>query len=224
MGLKDYHRKRDFKRTPEPSGKASGGRKSAKAQAGKAKPEAASAADAAPEDQRIFVVHKHDASRLHYDLRLEMQGVLKSWAVPKGPSLNPADKHLAVQVEDHPLEYGSFEGTIPKGEYGGGTVMIWDFGIVHYEKGEQAAARAADEQKSIKFTVKGMKMAGMWTLVPLRKSDEKARNWLLIKHRDEHADAESDITRRNRSARTGRTMKQIAEADEVWHSDKEQGQ
>lgn len=208
MGLKEYRKKRDFSKTPEPDGEERA--------AGEKQP----APPSSPEDQRIFVIHKHDASRLHYDLRLEMEGVLKSWAVPKGPSVNPADKHLAVQVEDHPLEYGSFEGIIPEGEYGGGTVMIWDFGIVEYEKGEEQAIEATRDHKAFKFTVTGSKLGGMWNLVPLKRSGEKARNWLLIKHRDAHA-GEQDVTRQSRSARTGRTMKQIADEGKQWHSKSE---
>lgn len=218
MGLKEYRKKRDFSKTLEPDGEdASHGPAGKRRGAKSAAEQTAGEKQTAPEGQRIFVIHKHDASRLHYDLRLEMEGVLKSWAVPKGPSVNPADKHLAVQVEDHPLEYGSFEGIIPEGEYGGGTVMIWDFGVVEYEKGESAAIEAVRDQKAFKFTVTGSKLGGMWNLVPLKRSSEKARNWLLIKHRDAHA-GEQDITRQTRSARTGRTMKQIADEGRQWHS------
>ena len=225
MGLKEYQKKRDFTKTPEPSGGKAPAPKAPKGAAKKSSRKTANKpAPKVPENQRVFVIHKHDASRLHYDLRLEMDGVLKSWAIPKGPSVNPSDKHLAVQVEDHPLEYGSFEGVIPEGEYGGGTVMIWDFGIVQYEKGEQQAIEATEQQKAFKFTVTGTKLGGMWNLVPLRKTEEKARNWLLIKHRDEHSDDNKDITRQARSARTGRTMKEIGEAGNVWHSKGEDGE
>src|SRR5690554_3897035 len=137
--LRDYRAKRDFARTQEPSGKA-------KAKAA---------------DKLSFVVQKHDASRLHYDFRLELDGVLKSWAVTRGPSTNPADKRLAVRTEDHPLDYGDFEGTIPEGEYGGGTVMLWDEGTWE----PVGDPRAGLEKGDLKFRLHGKRMKGEWVLV-----------------------------------------------------------
>src|ERR1700761_5739689 len=157
-----YRTKRDFTKTDEPSGEHR----------------------VAPSRRLRFVVQKHDATRLHYDLRLEWEGVFKSWAVTKGPSLNPADKRLAVEVEDHPLDYGDFEGTIPKGEYGGGTVMLWDRGFWSPEgaKTTEDAFKAGD----LKFALDGAKLKGSWVLVRMRgdRFGGKRNNWLLIKHRD----------------------------------------
>src|SRR5580658_11323284 len=160
--LKDYHSKRQFEVTPEPRGAVS------PASSGRAR----------------FVVQKHDATRLHYDFRLEIDGVLKSWAVPKGPSLNPADKRLAVQTEDHPLEYGSFHGTIPAGNYGAGEVRIWDEGT--YEMEGHASASEQLRRGELKFILHGQKLHGSVVLVKLRRS-ESGREWLLIKHRDSAA-------------------------------------
>src|ERR1044071_4343195 len=165
MALTEYEQKRSFNKTPEPTGgKPAAGRLS-------------------------FVVQKHQASHLHYDFRLEMRGVLKSLAVPKGPSLNPKDKRLAMMVEDHPLDYASFEGDIPAGNYGAGHVDIWDNGTYEPvdEKGEVISVSQFNKNLhagSIKFRMKGKKLKGEFALVKL-KSDEKS--WLLIKHRDEHA-------------------------------------
>src|SRR5215213_9355348 len=161
--LSFYQAKRDFAKTPEPSGKAR----------------------VKPAEHLRFVIQKHAASRLHYDLRLEVGGVFKSWAVTKGPSLNPKDRRLAVEVEDHPLDYGDFEGTIPQGEYGGGTVMLWDRGLWTPEEGDaQRGLRRGD----LKFTLAGEKLQGSWVLVRMRHDRERGRsnrnNWLLIKHRD----------------------------------------
>ncbi|RJX36043.1 MAG: DNA ligase D [Desulfurivibrio sp.] len=165
MGLKDYRKKRDFDRTREPRGQGN----------------AAGAGN-------LYVIHKHAATRLHYDLRLELDGVLKSWAVPRGPSLDPAEKRLAVQVEDHPLEYGAFEGTIPEGEYGGGTVMLWDRGT--WEEDDDPASDFAGGKLS--FTLHGEKLRGSWALVRMKDRDgNPTRNWLLIKHQDAEAVAES---------------------------------
>jgi DNA ligase D-like protein (predicted 3'-phosphoesterase) len=200
MTLQDYRRKRDFRATPEPGGKVAprtGGRRR--------KPR--------------FVVHKHDASRLHYDLRLEMEGVLKSWAVPKGPSLNPADKRLAVMVEDHPLEYGDFEGTIPKGEYGAGTVMIWDEGAYETAGGAggclaAACGPAALDKGELKVNLSGKKLRGGWVLVRTRWRGED-KNWLLIKEKDDFASARGDILQQQPdSARSGRSMEQIAQREQ----------
>ncbi|HEX3914074.1 MAG TPA: DNA ligase D [Steroidobacteraceae bacterium] len=185
-----YRTKRDFTKTDEPSG-----------------------------EQRIassarlrFVVQKHAARALHYDLRLEWEGVFKSWAVTKGPSLNPADKRLAVEVEDHPLDYGDFEGTIPKGEYGGGTVMLWDRGFWSPEgtKTTEEAFEAGD----LKFTLDGEKLKGSFVLVRMRgdRFGGKRTNWLLIKHRDTNASTVNGaLLEEDRSVASGRTMPQIAE-------------
>src|SRR5689334_15705715 len=184
--LADYQAKRDFNKTSEPRGKA--------------KIRAA--------EYPRFVIQKHDATRLHYDLRLEHDGVFKSWAVTKGPSLNPADKRLAVEVEDHPLDYGDFEGTIPKGEYGGGTVMLWDRGFWMPEgtKDIDAALRKGE----LKFTLAGEKLRGSFVLVRLKndRNRGKRNNWLLIKHRDEFA-SEDDVAKQDKSVASGRSMEQI---------------
>jgi bifunctional non-homologous end joining protein LigD len=167
-GLTLYNKKRSFKRTPEPEGVL-----------GKRR----------PHKKLSFVVQKHDASRLHYDFRLEVNGVLKSWAIPKGPSMNPTDKRLAVEVEDHPLSYGGFEGTIPKGNYGAGKVEIWDKGWFepeHIDGDNMQASIASDlESGSLKFIMHGEKLKGSFALVRLK--DDKKKNWLLIKHKDEFA-------------------------------------
>src|SRR5215216_2434417 len=196
MSLKEYKRKRDFRKTPEHQG-------------GDTK--------ALPGLQ--FVVQKHAASRLHYDFRLEYDGTLKSWAVPKGPSLDPTVKSLAVQVEDHPLGYATFEGTIPQGEYGGGTVMVWDRGTWEPEVDPSKGFK----QGKLKFQLHGEKLHGSWALVRMGgRAGDGGKNWLLIKHRDEDAKplAKFDITKREpRSVRTGREMDQIAsDADAVWSS------
>jgi bifunctional non-homologous end joining protein LigD len=185
--LAKYRAKRDFSKTAEPSGR----QKVARAQ------------------QRRFVIQKHAASRLHYDLRLELDGVFKSWAVTKGPSLNPADKRLAVEVEDHPLDYGDFEGTIPKGQYGGGTVMLWDRGT--WESADDEPARAF-KRGDLKFTLHGQKLHGGWVLVRMRKdrTGGKRTNWLLIKHRDEAARDDIDVTDEDRSVASKRAMEEIA--------------
>lgn len=171
MGLKLYNKKRNFRNTPEPAGKVK-----------------------ASGNKLCFVVQRHAASRLHYDLRLELDGVMKSWAVPKGPSLNPHDKRLAVMVEDHPMEYNKFHGVIPKGNYGAGTVDIWDEGTYTVDpdhaktKNEKAELRKMLEKGQLKFVMNGTHLKGSFALVRLR--DEK--NWLLIKHRDKHAVDEYD--------------------------------
>ncbi|MCG2630528.1 DNA ligase D [Bradyrhizobium sp. WYCCWR 13023] len=209
--LSTYRKKRDFEKTPEPSGKAA----------------------VAPSKQRRFVIQKHDATRLHYDLRLEFDGVFKSWAVTKGPSLNPQDKRLAVEVEDHPLDYGDFEGTIPEGQYGGGTVMLWDRGTWESDDPE-----AGFKKGDLKFTLHGDKLHGSWVLVRMRnRSGEKRTNWLLIKHRDDYASEDEDILAEDKSVASGRAMEQIAggkgrapkpfmlakskgKADAVWQSNR----
>jgi bifunctional non-homologous end joining protein LigD len=189
--LKTYQSKRDFTKTAEPSGKAAPKRKS---------------------EQLSFVVQKHDATRLHYDFRLELDGVLKSWAVTKGPSTNPADKRLAVHVEDHPLDYGGFEGTIPEGEYGGGTVMLWDEGTWEPIGDPHEGLKKGD----LKFTLHGKRMKGEWVLVHMKGRDTKSKsgsreNWLLIKHRDKYATEVDGLTTRfTTSVETGRDLEGIA--------------
>jgi bifunctional non-homologous end joining protein LigD len=184
MALEEYKRKRRFEETPEPPPKVE------------------------KKTGNRFVVQKHDATRLHYDFRLEMEGVLKSWAVPKGPSLDPADKRLAMQVEDHPLEYGNFEGIIPGGEYGGGTVMVWDHGSWTPESPD---ADAALKKGDLKFTLHGDKLKGSWVLVRTRGfGGSKRPSWLLIKHRDRFASTKDITVEKPRSALSGRLMAEIA--------------
>ena len=197
--LAEYHRKRDFTRTPEPSGKLP------------ARP----ARKAAPKLQ--FVIQKHAASHLHFDLRLELDGVMKSWAVPKGPSLDPAVKRLAVEVEDHPIEYNSFEGIIPEGEYGGGTVMVWDRGTYSYAgpptRDPIEALRRGYEKGELKFVLHGRRLKGAWVLVRTRRDPRGRSQWLLIKQRDEYAEPGSDVVARyQRSVVSRRTMEGIARA------------
>lgn len=166
MSLSTYQRKRNFRNTPEPKGKTAG-----------------------TGHQLMFVVQRHHASRLHYDFRLELNGTLKSWAIPKGPSLNPKDKRLAMMVEDHPVSYATFEGDIPEGNYGAGHVDVWDKGtyqpVDEHEDAISSKQFSADLKKgSIKFTMKGRKLKGSFALVKLKKDDN---SWLLIKHRDKYA-------------------------------------
>jgi bifunctional non-homologous end joining protein LigD len=207
--LREYHRKRDFGRTEEPAG-----------------------------DQRRrsrgpslrFVIQKHAASHLHFDLRLELNGVMKSWAVPKGPSLDPSVKRLAVQVEDHPIEYNTFEGTIPKGEYGGGTVMLWDRGTYTADErtakeSDDVAVRRGLRAGKLSFSLQGERLSGSFALIRTRgrsRGDAGKPQWLLIKHRDATAQPGSDITAEIlTSVDTGRTMREIAgDADRTWHSDR----
>jgi bifunctional non-homologous end joining protein LigD len=188
-GLDRYRKKRDFSATPEPAGRE----KAARPGAGRLR----------------YVVQKHDASHLHYDFRLEWKGVLLSWAVPKGPSLDPSVKRLAMPTEDHPLEYADFEGVIPGGEYGGGTVMVWDRGSW---KPEVDDVDAALEKGDLKFLLRGRKLKGSWVLVRTRGfGGGKGRPaWLLIKHRDRYA-SESDVTKDEpRSAVSRRLLSGIA--------------
>jgi len=157
-----------------------------------------------------FVIQKHDATRLHYDLRLQLDGVMKSWAVTRGPSLVPGEKRLAVQVEDHPIEYNKFEGTIPKGEYGGGTVMVWDRG--HWQPENDPHKGLA--KGHLAFQLDGEKLHGGWHLVRMRRRpNEKRDNWLLIKQHDEGAREEGDkdiLEEKPLSVKTGRTLDEIA--------------
>ncbi len=186
--LKEYRSKRNFKVTPEPGGD---GVKNAAASG------------------LTYVIHKHQASHLHYDLRLEWRGVLLSWAVPKGPSLDPSVKRLAAQVEDHPLDYAGFEGVIPAGEYGGGTVMVWDRGTWTPEAPDVDPALRRGE---LKFTLHGKKLRGSWVLVRTRLGYGGAGKpqWLLIKHRDQYASSK-DVTRElPRSASSKRLLAEIA--------------
>lgn len=155
--------------------------------------------------RRIFSVHKHDASSLHYDLRLELDGVLKSWAIPKGPSLDPKDKRLAVQVEDHPLDYATFEGVIPEGEYGAGTVMLWDQGW--WEPEGEANLDAGE----LRFVLHGQKLKGAFVLVQMKGRGPK--NWLLIKQRDDESRPAYSVTEQEpNSVATGRSLEEIARA------------
>ncbi len=190
--LSSYRAKRDFKRTKEPSGDDGVGRS----------------------NKRRFIIQKHDARRLHYDLRLELDGVFKSWAVTRGPSLDPKDKRLAVEVEDHPLDYGDFEGTIPKGQYGGGTVMLWDRG--YWEPEGKKLPEDALKKGDLKFTLDGKRLRGSFVLVRMRNDRDggKRTNWLLIKHHDEHSvekNGEGILDENATSVASGRTMEQIAE-------------
>ncbi|MBR1212387.1 DNA ligase D [Bradyrhizobium sp. JYMT SZCCT0180] len=213
--LTTYRKKRDFEKTSEPSGDVK----------------------VAPSKQRRFVIQKHDATRLHYDLRLEFDGVFKSWAVTRGPSLDPHDKRLAVEVEDHPLDYGDFEGTIPDDQYGGGTVQLWDRGYWNSDDPERGFKKG-----DLKFNLHGEKLHGSWVLVRMKgdRYGGKRTNWLLIKHRDEfvrEGDA-NDILDEDKSVASGRSMDQIAngkgrapkpfmlakggktKADAVWNSNR----
>src|SRR5713226_1502481 len=166
MSLKEYNRKRSFDKTPEPPPRSQ-----------------------AASQGNFFCVQRHDATRLHYDLRLEVDGTLKSWAVPKGPSLEPLAKHLAMHVEDHPLDYGNFEGNIPAGNYGAGSVMLWDRGT--YELVGDLPAKAQLERGDLKFRLHGQKLKGEFAIV-LMKGRGKGNEWLLLKKKDEFADAEWD--------------------------------
>ncbi|MGE5270799.1 MAG: DNA ligase D [Thiohalocapsa sp.] len=202
MALEEYQRKRDFGKTPEPAGSLQPPKRPATA-------------------PLSFVVQKHAATRLHYDFRLELNGVLLSWAIPKGPSLDPHEKRLAVHTEDHPLEYGGFEGVIPKGQYGGGTVLLWDRGT--WTPLERDAA-AAYKKGALKFRLDGEKLHGNWALVRMGKKaqNERHENWLLIKERDDEAVPDSDsalVDEHPLSVTTGRTMDAIADQrDRVWDS------
>src|SRR5580698_4347598 len=197
MSLEKYVAKRDFTKTAEPK-------------AGKSK----------SKDQLLFVIQKHDASRLHYDFRLEMGGVLKSWAIPKGPSTDPKVKRLAMMVEDHPFDYRNFEGIIPKGEYGGGTVIVWDEGT--YEPIEEIKGKKAQEKHllqqlksgSLKIKLHGEKLEGEYALVKTHGMGENG--WLLIKHNDQFASTK-DITKEDKSVLSGKTIETMEKtSDKVW--------
>lgn len=197
MSLQKYNEKRDFSKTAEPK-------------AGKPK----------DKDQLRFVIQKHDATNLHYDFRLEMEGVLKSWAIPKGPSMDPKNKRLAMMVEDHPYDYKNFEGIIPKGEYGGGTVIVWDEGT--YEPIEQINGKKAQEKHllkqleegSLKIRIHGEKLNGEFALIETHGMAKNA--WLLIKHKDEYASVK-DIISQDKSVLSGRTIDVVEKgSDKVW--------
>jgi bifunctional non-homologous end joining protein LigD len=199
--LAEYKRKRDFTKTAEPEGKATRRRSTRGLR---------------------FVIQKHAASHLHFDFRLELDGVMKSWAVPKGPSYDPSVRRLAMEVEDHPIEYNTFEGTIPKGEYGGGTVMLWDRGTYEPEGGGGAEAlRDGYERGDLKIVMHGKRMKGGWVLVRMRREGGRAQ-WLLIKHRDELADPDYDVVEEAvTSVASGRTMEEIASRKgRVWRSNR----
>ena len=189
MPLAKYHTKRDFKVTSEPKGT---GRKNA------------------PKESFIFVVQKHQASHLHYDFRLEWNGVLLSWAVPKGPSLDPSVKRLAMAVEDHPIEYATFEGNIPEGQYGGGTVTVWDQGTWEPEIDIESGLRNGE----LKFSLHGKKLRGSWVLVRTKRgpAGTQRASWLLIKHRDRYASTADVVTEKPRSVVSKRLMAGIAAA------------
>lgn len=201
MSLSVYKKKRSFTKTPEPTG-------------GKAL-----------KNELVFVVQKHDASRLHYDFRLEMEGVLKSWAVPKGPSLNPEDKRLAMMVEDHPFDYRSFEGIIPEGNYGAGTVIVWDEGT--YTPLEDTGNKKENEKVllkqlhagSLKIVMHGKKLKGEFALVKTNYQGENS--WLLIKHNDKYA-SEKDVTLKDKSVVSKKTLLQVEKtSNKIWESNRE---
>jgi bifunctional non-homologous end joining protein LigD len=199
--LAEYNRKRDFARTKEPEGRVP-------KQKGK---------------ELQFVIQKHAASHLHYDFRLELDGVMKSWAVPKGPSLDPSVRRLAMEVEDHPISYNTFEGTIPAGEYGGGTVMLWDRGTYDAEDGGGAESlRRGYAKGDLKITLKGKRLRGSWVLVRMNRPGRP--QWLLIKHRDGTADTDRDVTAEfTTSVASRRSMESIAAGkggSEVWRSNR----
>jgi bifunctional non-homologous end joining protein LigD len=216
--LSKYVSKRDFSKTAEPGGETT----------------------VAPSERRRFVIQKHAARRLHYDLRLELDGVFKSWAVTRGPSLDPKDRRLAVEVEDHPLAYGDFEGTIPRGEYGGGSVQLWDRG--YWTPEGNASPQAAIQSGDLKFQLEGQRLHGSWVLVRMKndRTGGKRTNWLLIKHRDSwsHEGDADALLAEDRSVASGRAMAEIAsgkgrgpkpfmlatrksaKADAVWNSNR----
>jgi len=207
--LEEYRRKRQFSRTPEPPGAIEAPARPAPADKRLPKPKLAileGPATSGLATENVFVVQKHSATRLHYDFRLAIDGTLKSWAVPKGPSLNTSDKRLAVRTEDHPLEYGGFEGKIPEGSYGAGTVMVWDRGSFLVEGNLDAEAQL--KKGDFKFTLNGEKLRGSFVLVKIKHS-EKGNEWLLIKHKDAAEDPAYQIDAHDGSVLTGRTIDEI---------------
>lgn len=191
---------RDFDKTPEPAGGKPARRKS---------------------KLPVFVIQKHDASHLHYDFRLEIDGVLKSWAVPKGPSYDPSTKRLAMMTEDHPMEYGSFEGIIPAGNYGAGNVIIWDHGEWEYIEPGSAPSEGLKKGK-LTFRLQGKKMFGEWALVKIAgKRSQKGNEWLLVKHKDQWANSEVDVTEvAPLSVVSGREVGDLGEGDAEWRSNR----
>ncbi|HVX40865.1 MAG TPA: DNA polymerase ligase N-terminal domain-containing protein [Gemmatimonadaceae bacterium] len=199
--LTEYKAKRNFSRTREPEGRVGRG----------------------PKHKLHFVIQKHAASHLHFDFRLELDGVMKSWAVPKGPSYDPQVRRLAMQVEDHPIEYNTFEGTIPEGEYGGGTVMLWDRGTYEPEAGGgEEALRDGYERGDLKILMHGTRMRGGWVLVRMRTDERGRSQWLLIKHRDDFADPGYDVVAdETTSVVSGRSMEEIGtKSRRVWSSNR----
>jgi DNA ligase D-like protein (predicted 3'-phosphoesterase) len=193
--LRKYQEKRDFRRTPEPSGGAG-----------------------EPSERPTLVIQKHDATSLHYDFRLEVDGVLKSWAVPKGPSTDPSVKRLAIPTEDHPLEYADFEGVIPEGEYGAGSVLVWDTGpyrnLLAEKEDETASMEKSINEGKVEIRLEGEKLQGGYALIRTGKDDDA--RWLLIKMDDEEADARRNPTSTEpKSVLSGRTLEEIAEEGEA---------
>ncbi len=195
--LAKYQAMRDFQATPEPKG------------AGRPR----------KRKRPLFVVQKHDASHLHYDFRLEIEGVLKSWAVPKGPSYDPGTKRLAMMTEDHPYEYASFEGVIPEGNYGAGNVIIWDQGTWEFIGPDGDPAEAV-RKGEIKFRLDGVKLKGEWVLIHLRGRSRKQNEWLLVKHRDAWASGEVDVTEvAPQSVVSGKMVEEVG-GENVWVSNR----
>lgn len=189
--LKDYRDKRDFNQTPEPVGETQ-----------------------APAKKPVFVIQKHDARNLHYDLRLEHGGVLKSWAVPKGPSMDPMVKRLAVPTEDHPMGYLDFEGVIPKGNYGAGTVIVWDIGLYRNLKGDDADLGRNLDEGHATIWLEGAKLRGGFALIRTKRGGKRPQ-WLFFKMKDEQARSGSEIlTERPNSVKTGRSLKEVEEQEE----------
>lgn len=191
MDNEEYKKKRDFRKTDEPKGDE----------------------NSSSSGEPIFVIQKHDATNLHYDFRIEIDGILKSWTIPKGPSTNPSEKQMAIPTEDHPLKYADFEGTIPEDEYGGGTVMIWDKGVFKNIKkndnGELIDLERSYEDGLVEIYLKGEKLQGGYALVEMKSGDMKGK-WLLIKMDDEEADARRNpVSTEKKSVESGRTLKKI---------------
>ena len=188
--LDEYKRKRDFSVTPEPTGRVDAGN-----------------------TEPIFVIHKHDSRNLHYDLRLESEGLLKSWAVPKGPSMDPKVRRLAVPTEDHPMAYADFEGIIPEGHYGAGTVIVWDSGTFHNTKDKDVSFAENLEEGHATIQLKGSKLEGKFALIKTKRGG-KRHQWLFFKINDEHSMTGSDITvERPNSSKTGRSLSEVAEQE-----------
>ncbi len=188
--LIEYQKKRDFATTPEPEGRLGD-----------------------ENDKPIYIIQKHDASNLHYDLRLESDGVLKSWAVPKGPSMDPSVKRLAVPTEDHPMAYADFEGVIPEGHYGAGTVIVWDSGVFRNTKGEAVSFSENLRDGHATIFIEGTKLMGEFALIRTKRGGKRPQ-WLFFKMKDEYAEPESDITsEKPDSSKTGRSLAEVAEEE-----------